>query len=134
MIRLDLSDIQGNIVRPYGRSGFPFTRHLFFTITDPLAGRRFVQTVRPRVTTADPWDPDTTPEGQGRHKKPAITLNLGFSYAGLKALDLPTRTLRLLPDGLREPGWVEGGSLHIEWRGAEGLSPSIVARADRVLR
>ena len=98
MIRLDLSDIQGNIVKPYGRSGFPFTRHLFFTITDPLAGRRFVQTVRPRVTTADPWDPDTTPEGQGRHKKPAITLNLGFSYAGLKALDLPTRTLRLLPD------------------------------------
>lgn len=98
MIRLDLSDIQGNIVKPYGRSGFPFTRHVFFNVTDPLAGRRFVQAVRPRVTTADPWDADTTPEGQVRHKKPPITLNLGFSYEGLKALDLPTRTLRLLPD------------------------------------
>jgi Dyp-type peroxidase family len=30
--------------------------------------------------------------------KPQITLNLGFTYSGLQALDLPTRTLRLLPD------------------------------------
>jgi hypothetical protein len=34
----------------------------------------------------------------------------------------------------QELGWVEGGNLHIEWRGAEGLSPSIVTRADRVLQ
>jgi len=29
---LDLADIQGNIIRPYGRFGFPFIRHLFFNI------------------------------------------------------------------------------------------------------
>ena len=98
MTRLDLSDIQGNIAKAYGRFGFPFTRHLFFTITAPLAGRQFVQKVRPQVTTAEPWDAETTPGGLVRHRKPRLALNLGFSYAGLDALDLPTRTLRLLPD------------------------------------
>src|SRR5262249_24064772 len=53
-------------------------------------GRRFVQKIRPRVTTAVPWDTVAS--------KPPITLNIGFSFHGLRALDLPTRTLRLLPD------------------------------------
>jgi deferrochelatase/peroxidase EfeB len=96
MIQLDLSDIQGNIHRPYGRFGFPHSRHLFFHIADADAGRVFVQAIRPRVTTAEPW---TKSEAGGTIvKKPAITLNIGFTYPGLKALGLPTRTLRLLPD------------------------------------
>ena len=52
MMQLDLSDIQGNIHRPYGRFGFPHSRHLFFHIADEDAGRAFVQGIRPRVTTA----------------------------------------------------------------------------------
>jgi Dyp-type peroxidase family len=87
MINLDLADIQGNIHRPYGRFGFPHTRHFFFNIAEAAAGRLFVQGIRPRVTTAEPWT-----------VKPKITLNIGFTYLGLVALDLPTRTLRLLPD------------------------------------
>ena len=39
MIQLDLADIQGNIHRPYGRFGFPFTRHLFFNILCAREGR-----------------------------------------------------------------------------------------------
>lgn len=96
MMQLDLSDIQGNIHRPYGRFGFPHSRHLFFHIADEDAGRAFVQGIRPRVTTAEPW---TKSEAGGTIvKKPPITLNIGFTYPGLKALGLPTRTLRLLPD------------------------------------
>ncbi len=98
MSRLDLADIQGNINRPYGRFGFPFSRHLFFVIAAPAAGRRFVQAIRPRITTAEPWDRTETADGTSLVKKPPITLNIGFTYAGLHALDLPTRTLRLLPD------------------------------------
>jgi Dyp-type peroxidase family len=98
MIRLDLSDIQGNIHRPYGRFGFPHTRHLFFNVTDPVAGRRFVQGVRPRVTTAEPWGRVATSSGSVEVQKPSITLNIGFTFLGLLALRLPTRTLRLLPD------------------------------------
>ena len=98
MSRLDLPDIQGNINRPYGRFGFPYTRHVFFVIHDAAAGRRFVQAIRPRVTTAEPWERHEAADGHSVIEKPRITLNIGFSYAGLEALELPTRTLRLLPD------------------------------------
>jgi deferrochelatase/peroxidase EfeB len=98
MTSLDLSDIQGNIHRPYGRFGFPITRHLFFNVADPAAGRHFIQGVRPRVTTAEPWGRVTTSAGVSEIKKPPITLNVGFTFLGLLALGLPTRTLRLLPD------------------------------------
>ena len=98
MIRLDLSDLQGNIHRPYGRFGFPHTRHLFFVIHEPLAGRRFVQGVRPRVTTAEPWLRSEAPDGKSVIEKPTITLNIGFTYQALRALGLPTETLRLLPE------------------------------------
>jgi Dyp-type peroxidase family len=98
MTALDLADIQGNIHRPYGRFGFPHTRHFFFKIADPAAGRRFVQAVRPRITTAEPWEKDEAPDGTSVVRKPPITLNIGFTFLGLHALDLPTRTLRLLPD------------------------------------
>jgi len=87
MIRLDLTDLQGNIHRPYGRFNFPLSRHLFFRLDDPLCGRRFVQGLRGWVSSAEPWI-----------EPPPVALNLGFTYAGLRALDLPTRTLRLLPD------------------------------------
>ena len=98
MTGLDLADIQGNIHRPYGRFGFPHTRHLFFTIGEAAAGRRFVQGVRPRITSAEPWERFETADGRSVVRKPAITLNLGFTFLGLHALDLPTRTLRMLPD------------------------------------
>ncbi len=98
MTFLDLPDIQGNLQRPYGRFGFPHARHFFFHVTDAVAGRHFVQALRPRVTTAEPWDKAQDASGKLIVAKPAITLNLGFSHAGLTALDLPTRTLRLFPD------------------------------------
>ena len=93
MTVLELADIQGNIHRPYGRFGFPFTRHFFFNIGDAAAGRRFVDALRPRVTTAEPWG-----TAAGAVVKPAVTMNIGFSFSGLHALALPTRTLRLMPD------------------------------------
>ncbi len=98
MTALELADIQGNIHRPYGRFGFPFTRHFFFNIADHGPGRAFVDAIRPRVTTAEPWDASEDATGKRIVAKPPVTLNIGFSYAGLRALGLPTRTLRLMPD------------------------------------
>lgn len=93
---LDLADIQGNIVRPYGRFGFPVTRHLFFTIGDAAAGRAFVEEIRHAVTTAERWGGvDGKDNAPG---KPLIAINVGFSFAGLLALQLPTRTLSGLPE------------------------------------
>lgn len=98
MSTLDLADIQGNIHRPYGRFGFPHSRHFFFTVHDAEAGRVFVQAIRPRVTTAEPWEQIEVSPGVTKTKRPPITLNIGFTWGGLRAIGVPTRTLRLFPD------------------------------------
>jgi Dyp-type peroxidase family len=94
---LDLADIQGNIVRPYGRYGFPLTRHLFFNIGNAKAGRYFVEQIRHMVTTAERWRKDDTSNGHAP-AKPLVAVNIAFSWWGLVALALPTRTLRDMPE------------------------------------
>lgn len=91
--RLELEDIQGNVVRAYGKYSYPVARYFFLQITDGAAGRRFVQAVRPKVTTAARW-----PTVDGVTQKPKVTLNVGFTFYGLWALGLPTRTLSGFPD------------------------------------
>ena len=48
---MDLGDIQGNIVKAYGRYGFPLARHIFYKITSAEAGCQFVTAVTPLITT-----------------------------------------------------------------------------------
>lgn len=100
MSELDLPDIQGNIHRPYGRYGFPYARSLLFHIRPEGgdAGRWFVDQVRHYVTTAEPWESRRTAAVPDLKPKPPVTLNLAFTYQGLLALDLPTATLRGMPD------------------------------------
>ncbi len=101
MIRdLNLADIQGNIVRAYGSFGFAKARYFFLHIEDAAAGRKFVDTVREKVTTAERWALGGS-EHKGKAsfvKRPNVTLNIAFTFRGLLALDLPTRTLQALPD------------------------------------
>jgi len=95
--KLDLADIQGNIVRPYGRYGFPVTRHIFYNIGDAAAGRTFVEKLRHEVTTSERWrDVDARP-GSHAPERPKVAINVGFTFRGLMALGLPTRTLGGLP-------------------------------------
>ena len=49
---LDLLDIQSNIVRPYGRFGFPLARYLLLNVRDSRRGRDCLGQMIPRVTTA----------------------------------------------------------------------------------
>jgi deferrochelatase/peroxidase EfeB len=98
-IQLELADIQGHIVRAYGRDGFPTARHFFLNIADAAAGRHFVDQVRDKVTTAEPWR-----DGEAKYPtaappitKPKVAINIGFTFHGLRALGLPTRTLQYLP-------------------------------------
>ena len=53
--KLDYADIQGNITRAYSRYSFPFARYFFLHIETAEAGRKFVDRVRGRVTTAKVW-------------------------------------------------------------------------------
>lgn len=95
---LDLADIQGNIVLPYGRYGFPWTRHLLFHFAEAAAGRRFLAALHPLLTSAQRWQQDASDSTPGTVPRPQCTLNLGLSFAGLRALHLPTRTLDGMPE------------------------------------
>lgn len=100
---LDLFDIQGNVPRAYGRYSFPFSRYFFLHVDNPASGRAFVEEARHLVTTAARWSNDN---------KPNVTLNIGFTFLGLYALQLPTRTLRSMPfefiDGMKARAHVLG--------------------------
>lgn len=85
---LDLPDIQGNVIRPYGRVGYPVGRYVFYNIQDATRGRGFVAALSARVTTSVDWGP-----GPDQRPQPDWTLNLAFSYQGLKSLDLPVASL-----------------------------------------
>lgn len=86
--QLDLTDIQGNVLRSYGRASFPLARYVFVNIRDGARGREFIGKVASRVTTAVSWG-----EGPDPVQKPMHTLNVAFTYAGLKALELPRASL-----------------------------------------
>jgi hypothetical protein len=90
MSDIDLGDIQGNIVKAYGRYGFPFARHIFYSITSPEAGREFVKEITPLVTTSVPWRNKTT--------IPRVATNIAFTYQGLRHLDVPQDTLHSFSD------------------------------------
>ena len=120
-VLLDLADIQGGILRAYGLSGFPKARYFFLTVRDPAAGRAFVEALRPKICTAAKWiDPargeplqrtrnprvkdivraegiDDYP-GTTQLMKPYVAINIAFTFTGLLALEVPTRTLRGMPD------------------------------------
>ena len=48
----DLLDIQSNIVRPYGRLGFPLAGYLLLKVRDSRRGRDCLGQLILRVTTA----------------------------------------------------------------------------------
>lgn len=87
---IDLNDIQGNIVKAYGRYGYPKARYIFFQFCDPDISREFLKTLYPIITTAQPWEDKT--------QLPAATTNIAFTFQGLKHLGLPTHTLKSFPD------------------------------------
>ncbi len=89
---IDLNDIQGNIVRGYGRYGYPFARYVFFEVTNPIEGRHFLQDLIPYVVNGSPW------RGRDRKNLPRATTNIAFSYEGLKHLGIPVESLHSFPD------------------------------------
>jgi deferrochelatase/peroxidase EfeB len=83
---LDLSDIQGIILRGYG--SFTYVRHFITAVADAARARALIDSLTGSnasaisITTAATW-----------RVKPAYTLNLGFTYDGLVALNVPSDLL-----------------------------------------
>jgi deferrochelatase/peroxidase EfeB len=86
--QLELLDIQGNIVRAYGRFGYPVARYVTLNIRNSTKARQFVSEVTKKVTTAVDWR-----KGTGLKTKPDWTVNIAFSYQGLKELEVPRASL-----------------------------------------
>jgi Dyp-type peroxidase family len=152
--RFDLDDIQGNILRAYGGQGFPKARYLFFNVQNAAKGRHFIEQLRPRITTAARWEnpkqgkpfhrghhprlvdavrakglPDYP--GEVRLTKPRVAINIAFTFCGLMALDMPTRTLREMPDefidGMERRAPVLGDTAYLDrrdaiWRNSHGAT------------
>jgi hypothetical protein len=99
-VALDLADIQGNILSAYGKLGFPKGRCITLHIDDSTLGRKFVNALLPGVTTALRWPSHRSkiPTGTVVVPRPHVAVNIAFSFYGLLALGIPTRTLRGLPD------------------------------------
>ncbi len=87
---LDRPDIQGNLLRGYR---LPCAEHWFARVHDARAARTLLSELRVQVETAEPWP---------RRKKPASTLNIAISAAGLAALGVPAPLLEKLPIAFRE--------------------------------
>jgi len=87
---INLDDIQGNIIKAYGRFGYPVARYIFFQFNQVDAGRSFINSLLPLLTTSRPWF-------SGAGLPPAAT-NIAFSYQGLKHLGLPTQSLHSFPE------------------------------------
>jgi len=108
---LDLADIQGNILQDFGR-GFPTARFFFLRFSDDAAGRAFILEYRPKIATALPWLPSKNYPDALVTKRPLIAINIGFTFRGLLALNLPTRTLAKFPaefiDGMKNRAAILG--------------------------
>jgi Dyp-type peroxidase family len=70
------ADIQGNILRGY--ASHSHVAYVFTQISDPAAARRLLAKLAPGVAGEGDWE-----------ARPASRLNIAFTYAGLKRLDVP---------------------------------------------
>ena len=107
---IDLHDIQGNIVKGYGRFGFPVARNILFRVNSEAAGRQFVDALRLLITTSAPWTHfGSATEGT---KTPSVTTNIAFTFAGLRAVGVPEKSLLSFPEefasGMRPRGPILG--------------------------
>ncbi len=93
--KLDLTDIQGNIIKAYGSYNYQKARYLLFRVNDGDKGRQFVGAIATKVTSAVPWG---KLEGNAVAGKPQATTNIAFTYMGLQALELPDASLRGFPE------------------------------------
>ncbi len=87
---LEVSDIQATVLRP--RPSPYKGEYLIVRIDDAAQGREMLRRLIPHVAPADNWWTPTLPGW----------LAIAFSFQGLKALDLPQRSLDSFPNEFRE--------------------------------
>lgn len=120
--KLDLTDIQGNLIRAYGRASFQYARYVFFRVDDARGAeaREFIKAITKYITTSVTWG-----MGTDEVEKPLATTNIAFTYDGLEALGLPRASLFGFP-----PEFAMGMKNRKDILGDDG--PSAPERWDKV--
>jgi Dyp-type peroxidase family len=98
---LDLHDIQGNVVKAYGRFRFGQARYIFYHVSDEAKGRAFIQELLKLdngITNAAPWELSDPPKPITEDNIPDATTNIAFTYSGLKHLGVPRKSLQSFPE------------------------------------
>jgi Dyp-type peroxidase family len=88
MTGLDLPRIQGFVVRGYT---LPVARYLFLRIDEAAGAAAWISEILEEVQTAATWS-----------VKPESGVNLAFSYAGLRKLELPDACMAGFPEEFRQ--------------------------------
>ena len=89
--RLDLADIQGDILQAYGNR-YLHTSYVFVGIADAAAGRAWLSEHVDRVTTAVRWNGD----------RPQSTFNIALTCSGVGALGVPPATIETFSNEFRQ--------------------------------
>lgn len=106
-LKLDLSDIQGNILIRYGLA-FPKGRCVLLHVNrnQVAKARAFLEELRiEKITTAALWKSSKTenlPEDIIKAYRPDVAINVAFTFMGLVAMGVPVRTLRGFPDEFQQ--------------------------------
>ncbi len=109
MVAVDLADVQGLILRGYA---MPVARHIGLAVREAGPARSFLAALAggdpavPSVTTAEPWT-----------VKPDCCVNLGITFPGLAALQVPPQVLASFP-----AEYAEGAAAHADLVGDTGAS------------
>jgi Dyp-type peroxidase family len=85
---VELDDLQGNVLCGYGH---PCARYVFLRFFAAEPAQRLVGALAPRVRSAAPWG----------DQRPTSTLNISFTWTGLRALRLPADLLDSFPEEFR---------------------------------
>jgi Dyp-type peroxidase family len=86
--RIDLADIQGNVLRGYT---MPAAAYLFLRILEVDRARALLRRMLEQVMTAEPWA-----------QAPDTAMNVAFSFAGLSTLGLGPGVLESFPEAFRQ--------------------------------
>jgi Dyp-type peroxidase family len=89
------ADIQGFITSGFGH--LPHSAYLFVEVRDRTRAQAWLQHLWPHITTSGSW----RPQADEAKVRPARTVNIAFTYAGLSALGMPAAALYTFPEEFR---------------------------------
>ena len=120
---LDLTDIQGNLLRGYRSAN---ACHFALGIGDAKAAESFITRLlsddeqrSPQITYAEEWD-----------DKPHYTLNLGVTFAGLQALGVAPEALGAFPVAFQQGPADQHHRVHPRWPGDRPVREHADRRSD----